>query len=121
MSSTKLVLYLLSNCSLCELYKSIFSLSADHNNCISRLRLQTLLLKMVEITAFLHEENSYGIPLVSRTIEECFLKVRYYFKYIVSWKNFLLALSNYFLIICKWRNRINLQYFIHILKVIFEI
>lgn len=74
-SSVKVVLYLLSHCSLCELYKSIFSLNADHNNCISRLRLQTLLLKIVEITTFLHEENSYGMTVVNRTIEDCFFKV----------------------------------------------
>lgn len=74
-SSTKIALYLLSNCLLSDLYKSVFNLNADHNNCISRLRLQTLLLKIVEITSFLHEENSYGVSAVNRTIEECFFKV----------------------------------------------
>lgn len=75
MCSAKLALYVLSTCSLCELYKSVFSLGADHNNCMSRLRLQALLLKIVEMTTFLGEENSYGTSLISKTIDDCFYKV----------------------------------------------
>lgn len=58
-----------------ELYKFIFQLCADHNNCVTRLRLQSLLLKIVEITSFFHEDASFGAHLVNTSIENCFSNV----------------------------------------------
>ncbi|KYB26277.1 Dystrophin-1-like Protein [Tribolium castaneum] len=71
-SSTKLALALLSDCELSELYNFIFSLCADHNNCVTRLRLQSLLTKLVEIMVFMHEDVSFGQHLINSTIEHCF-------------------------------------------------
>lgn len=42
---------------------------------MSRLRLQALLLKIVEMTTFLNEENSYGTNSINKTIDDCFYKV----------------------------------------------
>lgn len=75
-SSTKLVLAVLSNCSLNELYRFISKLCSDHNNCVTRLRLQIVLTKLVEITNFLHEDASFGNHLVNTSIESCFNNVR---------------------------------------------
>lgn len=75
MVSTKIVLSVLSNCTSIELYKFIFQLCADHNNCVTRLRLQSLLLKIVEITSFFHEDASFGTHLVNTSIENCFSNV----------------------------------------------
>ncbi|KAG5872462.1 hypothetical protein JTB14_024043 [Gonioctena quinquepunctata] len=72
-SSTKIALSVMSNCSMNELHKFIFSLCADHNNCVTRLRLQAFLSKLAEITTFLHEDGSYGSHLVNSAIENCFL------------------------------------------------
>lgn len=75
MSSTKLALVLLSDYELPELYNFIFTLCADHNNCVTRLRLQSLLSKLVEISIFMHEDVSFGQHLVNSTIENCFSNV----------------------------------------------
>ncbi|KAJ8973910.1 hypothetical protein NQ317_000454 [Molorchus minor] len=71
-SSTKIVLSILCNVSSHDLYRFIFGLCADHNNCVTRLRLQSFLSKIVEITTFLHEEPSFGVNLVNVSIENCF-------------------------------------------------
>nr|XP_023028148.1 dystrophin-like [Leptinotarsa decemlineata] len=71
-SSTKVALSILSSCSMKELYSFIFGLCADHNNCVTRLRLQAFLSKIVEITTFLHEDGSYGSHLVNSAMENCF-------------------------------------------------
>ncbi|RZC39097.1 dystrophin, isoform E-like [Asbolus verrucosus] len=75
-SSTKLALALLSDCDLHELHNVIFTLCADHNNCVTRLRLQSLLTKLVAIAIFMHEDVSFGQHLVNSTIENCFSNVR---------------------------------------------
>lgn len=76
-SSTKLILALLSNCTVNDLYSFIFVLCADHNNCVTRLRLQSVLSKLVKITSFLHEDVSFGQHLINTSIDDCFLKVSY--------------------------------------------
>ncbi|CAH0552084.1 unnamed protein product [Brassicogethes aeneus] len=73
-SSTKLVLALLSSCNLIDMYSFFFTLCADHNNCVTRLRLQSALIKLSKITTFIHEEVSFGQHLVNPSIENCFLK-----------------------------------------------
>ncbi|CAH2014137.1 unnamed protein product [Acanthoscelides obtectus] len=71
-SSVKLALYILSSCPLIDLYKWIFHLYADHNYCLTRVKLQMLLNNITEIMTYLHEDNSYGSHLIADTIEDCF-------------------------------------------------
>nr|CAH7756584.1 unnamed protein product [Callosobruchus chinensis] len=71
-TSTKIALYILSNCTLIDLYKCLFSLYADHNECMTRLRLQALLTKVTEIMTYLHEDSSYGSHLINAAVEDCF-------------------------------------------------
>ncbi|KAJ3649917.1 hypothetical protein Zmor_021633 [Zophobas morio] len=71
-SSTKLALALLLDCELSELHNLIFSLCADHNSCVTRLRLQSLLAKLVDVFVFMHEDVSFGQHLINSTIENCF-------------------------------------------------
>lgn len=75
MSATKLVLALLSEGELSELYNILFHLCADHNNCVTRLRLQSLLAKFVEMSMFMHEDVNFGQHLINSTIEHCFSNV----------------------------------------------
>ncbi|XP_056629999.1 dystrophin-related protein 2-like isoform X1 [Diorhabda sublineata] len=71
--SSKLTLAILSNCDLQEVYRYIFQQFSDHNNCITRQRLHSFLLKIIEITKYLHEYASYGPKLINISVENCFL------------------------------------------------
>lgn len=62
-----------------DLYHFVYNLCADHNNCITRLRLQVILSKLAEITTFMHEDVNFGQHLVNSSIEDCFRNVRYFF------------------------------------------
>ncbi|KAK9880537.1 hypothetical protein WA026_011774 [Henosepilachna vigintioctopunctata] len=70
--SSKILLGILSNRTLFDLYKFLFELSADHNNCITRLKLQILLKKITEIVNFLHEDANFGQHLITSSTESCF-------------------------------------------------
>lgn len=70
--SAKVLIGILSNGSLLEVYKFLFVLCADHNNCITRLRLQGLLLKLFEIIKYLHEDAYLGLQSVNFATERCF-------------------------------------------------
>lgn len=70
--STKLVLAVLCNSKLIDVYRYIFQLCADHNNCVTRFRLQGLLSKLCDITNYLNENINYGKNLIAATIELCF-------------------------------------------------
>lgn len=70
--STKLVLAALSKCKTSDLYRFIFHLCADHNNCVTRLKLQGILTKFVNITSYLHEDVNFGSHLIHSTVENCF-------------------------------------------------
>ncbi|XP_066245861.1 dystrophin-like [Euwallacea similis] len=71
--STKMLLGLLCNCSLSELHKYLFTLCADHNNCITRVRLQGLLQKTHMVMKYLHEENyCFDLKSLNWAVEKCF-------------------------------------------------
>lgn len=71
-SSTKLVLAILSKCKISDLYRFIFCLCADHNNCVTRLKLHGILMKVVSIATYLHEDVNYGRHLVNIAVNNCF-------------------------------------------------
>ncbi|KAF2897378.1 hypothetical protein ILUMI_08792 [Ignelater luminosus] len=71
-SSTKLILAILSSCKLSDLYYFIFNLCADHNNCITRLKLQMILTKFANVAAYLHEDVNFGHHLINVAIDHCF-------------------------------------------------
>lgn len=76
MMSTKIVLAVLSNFKLDEFYKFIFSLSADHNNCITKLRLQSTLARFTAFTEYIHEIGCFGQHVVHVASNDCFNNVR---------------------------------------------
>ncbi|XP_060518294.1 dystrophin-like isoform X2 [Cylas formicarius] len=71
-SSAKLLLGILSNCSLLDLYKFFFNLCSDHNNCVTRSKLHSLLSKQCDISKYLHEDVYLGTHLLLSSIESCF-------------------------------------------------
>ncbi|XP_028131995.2 dystrophin-like [Diabrotica virgifera virgifera] len=71
--SIKLTLAILSNCEVKDMYRYIFQQCADHNNCITRQRLQSFLSKIIEVTTYLHEDASYGTKLINISLENCFM------------------------------------------------
>ncbi|XP_017776490.1 PREDICTED: dystrophin-like [Nicrophorus vespilloides] len=71
-TSIKLVLALMSGCPLLELYKFIFNLCCDHNNCVTRMKLQTVMTKMTKLTEYLNESLNFGTQLVASAVEHCF-------------------------------------------------
>ncbi|KAF5304902.1 hypothetical protein FQR65_LT00786 [Abscondita terminalis] len=71
-SSTKLALAILSKCKISDLYQFIFCLCADHNNCVTRLKLHGILMKLVNIATYLHEDVHYGNHLINAAINSCF-------------------------------------------------
>lgn len=74
-SSTKLVLAILSSCKVSDLYYFIFNLCADHNNCVTRLKLQITLTKFANVAAYLHEDVNFGHHLINVAIDHCFSNV----------------------------------------------
>ncbi|KAF7279931.1 hypothetical protein GWI33_006601 [Rhynchophorus ferrugineus] len=70
--STKLLVGMLCSCTLLDFYKFLFNICADHNNCVTRMRLKTLLLKIFDIIKYLHEDVSFGTQAVNIAIESCF-------------------------------------------------
>ncbi|KAK6643674.1 hypothetical protein RUM43_005184 [Polyplax serrata] len=53
-------------------YHYLFQQIADHNNCVSRKRLHTLLKNIVSVIEFIGEGHSFGTGLIAGTIESCF-------------------------------------------------
>ncbi|XP_044745432.1 dystrophin-related protein 2-like [Coccinella septempunctata] len=70
--SAKLILAILSSYNTADLFRFLFELSADHNYCVTRLRLQLLLKKITEIVDFLHEDSNFGRHLISSSLDCCF-------------------------------------------------
>ncbi|CAG9854527.1 unnamed protein product [Phyllotreta striolata] len=71
--SIKILLILLSKCELKEMYKYIYSECSDHNDCITRPRLQGFLTKITSIMEYTHEESSFGQQVLTAAVENCFL------------------------------------------------
>ncbi|CAG9765908.1 unnamed protein product [Ceutorhynchus assimilis] len=70
--SVKILLGLLCHGSPSELHKYLFLLYTDHNNCITRIRLQGLLNKILEIIKYVHEDTSFGDKSLHLAVENCF-------------------------------------------------
>lgn len=77
-SSAKLMLAILSSYNPSDLYRFLFEMSADHNYCVTRLRLQSLLKKITEIVDFLHEDSNFGQHLINSSLDNCFSLVSYW-------------------------------------------
>ncbi|XP_020297919.1 dystrotelin-like isoform X2 [Pseudomyrmex gracilis] len=72
--SVKVALILLSNGRLQEKYGYLYQQLADHNACISRAGLHTLLTNICKITEMLGESTAYGYEQIQSHIEACFKK-----------------------------------------------
>lgn len=70
--SSKVGLVILCEAKPREKYQYLFQQLADHNNCLTRKKLDILLKKMINITEFLNEGLSFSSDLVPGTVESCF-------------------------------------------------
>ncbi|XP_044740190.1 dystrophin-like isoform X2 [Chrysoperla carnea] len=70
--AAKICMAVLCNSTLSDVYRYFYTLIADHNNCVTRRRLQTLLNYLATITEFLQEGSMFGQSLVDEAIEKCF-------------------------------------------------
>uniref|UniRef100_A0A1B6C5V7 Dystrophin n=2 Tax=Clastoptera arizonana TaxID=38151 RepID=A0A1B6C5V7_9HEMI len=68
----KMALACLCNSRLQEKYQFFFSQVADHNNCLSRRKLQVLLNTLVLVTDYFSESLAFSADLIPATIESCF-------------------------------------------------
>ncbi|XP_029675460.1 dystrotelin-like [Formica exsecta] len=72
--SVKVALVLLSNGKLQEKYGYLYQQLADHNACLSRAGLHTLLTNICKITEMLGETITYGYEQIQTHIDACFVK-----------------------------------------------
>ncbi|XP_029159934.1 dystrophin-like isoform X1 [Nylanderia fulva] len=72
--SVKVALILLSNGKLQEKYGYLYQQLADHNACLSRAGLHTLLTNICKITEMLGETITYGYEQIQTHIDACFVK-----------------------------------------------
>ncbi|XP_014487267.1 PREDICTED: dystrotelin-like [Dinoponera quadriceps] len=72
--SVKVALVLLSNGRLQEKYGYLYQQLADHNACLSRASLHTLLTNICKITEMLGESIAYGYEQIQLHIDACFVK-----------------------------------------------
>ncbi|EFN63343.1 Dystrophin, isoform B [Camponotus floridanus] len=72
--SVKVALVLLSNGKLQEKYGYLYQQLADHNACLSRAGLHTLLTNICKITEMLGETITYGYEQIQTHIDTCFVK-----------------------------------------------
>lgn len=72
--SVKVALVLLSNGKLQEKYGYLYQQLADHNACLSRAGLHTLLTNICKITEMLGESMTYGYEQIQSHINACFVK-----------------------------------------------
>lgn len=76
MFSVKVALVLLSSGKLQEKYGYLYQQLADHNACLSRAGLHTLLTNICKITEMLGESVAYGYEQIQSHIDACFIKVQ---------------------------------------------
>ncbi|CAD7089923.1 unnamed protein product [Hermetia illucens] len=55
-----------------EMVSEFFNLAADHNKCVSRHRLESILKILTKILSFLGEASAYGPHTIPDIIEQCF-------------------------------------------------
>jgi len=73
--SVKVALVLLSSGKLQEKYGYLYQQLADHNACLSRAGLHTLLTNICKITESIGENAIYGYKQIQSHIDACFIKV----------------------------------------------
>ncbi|KAH0944982.1 hypothetical protein HN011_005153 [Eciton burchellii] len=72
--SVKVALVLLSSGKLQEKYGYLYQQLADHNACLSRAGLHTLLTNICKITESVGENATYGYKQIQSHIDACFIK-----------------------------------------------
>lgn len=72
--SVKVALVLLSSGKLQEKYGYLYQQLADHNACLSRAGLHSLLTNICKITESLGEDATYGYKQIQSHIDACFIK-----------------------------------------------
>ncbi|XP_057337676.1 dystrophin-like isoform X2 [Microplitis mediator] len=72
--SVKVLLTLISCGSLHEKYEYFYQLLADHNACLSKAALNTLLTSICKVTELLGESVEYGSHLVQSNVDSCFVE-----------------------------------------------
>lgn len=60
-------------------YEYFYQLLADHNACLSKAALHTLLMNICKVTEMLGESVAYGSHLVQSSIDSCFIEVFFQF------------------------------------------
>lgn len=73
--SVKVALILISSGTLQEKYGYLYQQLADHNACLSKASLHTLLMNICKITEMLGESAAYGPQNIQSHIDKCFSKV----------------------------------------------
>ena len=69
---------MLSNSKLEEKYGYLFHQLADHNACLSKVSLNTLLTNICKITEALGEGVTYGNYLIPASVDKCFQEVDFF-------------------------------------------
>ncbi|XP_012271632.1 dystrobrevin-1 [Orussus abietinus] len=70
--SVKVALIVISSSRLQEKYGYLYQQLADHNACLSRAALKTLLTNICKITEMLGENAAYGNHMIQSSIDSCF-------------------------------------------------
>jgi len=68
----KVALAVLSSSRLQEKHQFLFRQVADHNNCVSRKKLEILLQGLATLVEYLSEGKAFGPALVPATVDSCF-------------------------------------------------
>ena len=71
----KVALVLISSGRLQEKYGYLYQQLADHNACLSKASLHSLLTNICKITEMLGESAAYGSQNIQSHIDKCFSKV----------------------------------------------
>ncbi|XP_043273731.1 dystrophin-like [Venturia canescens] len=74
--SVKVALTLMSCGKLQDKYEYFYQLLADHNACLSKAALHTLLMNICKVTEMLGESVAYGSHIVQSSIDSCFIESR---------------------------------------------
>ena len=76
--SLKIVLVITCSGKLENKYGYLYHELADHNACLSKFALQTLLNNMCRVIEVIGESVSYGRHLIPSSIEDCFKEVNFF-------------------------------------------
>lgn len=76
MISLKIVLVLTCCGKLEHKYGYLFHELADHNACLSKIALHTLLVNVCKVIEVIGESVSFGSHLIQSTVDDCFEQVQ---------------------------------------------